>query len=194
MSPKNPPSSNDYLRAIGDLSVSFAWLEKLLGLFVGELLTSDGPAGLHVTSGSEVTELVAMFRSLFLYRVDKEPLRKKCVKLCGQIENLKDSRNRYLHSQVVLLANAQGFTEAQRSKMSKRNKHGLTVDLESDFFDSLTSLSRDIRRAEKDLIGLVIESRPLIKEHLAAHKLDEVYPPPEVFYEKFHPKIDEEKT
>src|SRR6185369_11818160 len=157
-------SVDDYLKALGRISVNFTRIESFLGIFVGELISEDFGLNLCVVAGSGMMELVNLFRALFRYRVAKSDLIKRCQAVLSKIEDVNDRRNRFLHSEWVL-GEFDGTVVAWRTKLKKRSKHGLQSEFENNNYEEINVLLENMQSTLSELTTLMTESRELIVKH-----------------------------
>ena len=150
------PVSEEYLKHIGDITVSFSILEETLKFFVGGLI-HDWPVTQIITAQLPFRNIRTLLVSLYIERHGKDDdfktLRKYIIK-CGKIE---EKRNQIIHS--IWLA-GDDITTVGRMKATAGEKHGWQVQYTNEtaqafqeFANEIKSwLSRNCRDGPQDVV------------------------------------------
>ncbi len=130
------PISDEYLRAIGRITVNFSILELRLAFCVGELVGSTQRIGQLVTARLAFPQLIALLNSLYQERVKEDARREKFLRLLRKAETAAEKRNAVVHAAwAVDLQNPQ---QTMRFKI-QNTKKGLRYQFEG---VSVTDLNR----------------------------------------------------
>ena len=141
------PVSNEHLKHIGDMTVSFAMLESVIQFFTWSLFADNQRIGQIVTAELSFNKLRALLISLYLERYGEDDDFKTLRSLMQRAAVVEEKRNQITHSVWGAGDDADTIT---RIKTTAKEKHGLR------FFDEHVS--------SENLSSLVIEIKGLASE------------------------------
>ncbi len=118
------PVPSDMLRAIGDMTVSFALLEMTIQDLVGWFISGHQRIGQIVTSEAAFPRLLNMARALYIDQHGRDGHYQDLDALLREAENAYSQRNLVTHS---IWATGSTLDSAMRVKFSARDKKGFTA-------------------------------------------------------------------
>ena len=144
----------NHLKAIGDITVSFAMLESQIQNLIGSLIYEHQRVGQIITAELSFKNLRALLISLYLERHgednDFNNLR-AFMKRAGQTE---DKRNQIIHS---LWAAGKDKDHITRIKTTAKEKHGIRFKFEEVSAENLQEFAKDIKILSEELLRFKLD-------------------------------------
>jgi len=141
---------DEYLAAMGEVTVNFQSLEATTRMFAAGLISPDQKLGLIVTSQQSFQRLCQLLEALFRYRSTSEERLRQLTELLKRASTAEERRNSIVHSSwLTSEPNSEGRETVARVKISTKQKHGLKVDFEA-------IQPHDLRALANELRGLVV--------------------------------------
>lgn len=148
------PVPENHLKAIGDITVSFAMLESQIQNLIGSLIYEHQRIGQIITAELSFKNLRALLISLYLERHGEDDdfnnLR-DFMKRAGQTE---DKRNQIIHS---VWAAGKDKDHITRIKTTAKEKHGIRFKFEEVSAESLQEFAKDIKILAEELLRLQLD-------------------------------------
>lgn len=139
---------DNHLKAIGDITVSFAMLEFQIQNLIGSLIYEHQRIGQIITAELSFKNLRALLISLYLERHGEDDdfsnLR-EFMKRAGQAE---DKRNLIMHS---VWAAGKDKDHITRIKTTAKEKHGIRFKFEEVSAESLNEFAKEIKILAEEL-------------------------------------------
>lgn len=114
-------------RKIGQISINFASIEKVVVGFVSKLITEDVNIGAIVTSEMSFQNLLKAFDSLIRYKFTNPETLEKWDGIRKDLNTCEQDRNVCLHSSYLLNPQMTGYF---RMKITAKQNQGLKVNQE----------------------------------------------------------------
>ncbi len=92
------PPSDEHLRSIGRITVNFALLEEILSLCIRALMKSEQQVGHIITAGLSFKQKVALFSSLYRYKVHSTEEPAELKNLLSRVAQAEEKRNATIHA------------------------------------------------------------------------------------------------
>jgi hypothetical protein len=148
------PVPKNYLKAIGDITVSFAMLESQIQYLIGSLINEHQRIGQIITAELSFKNLRALLISLYLERYGEDDdfsnLR-EFMKRAGQTE---DKRNQIIHS---VWAAGKDKDHITRIKTTAKEKHGIRFKFEDISAEALHEFAKDIKVLAEELLRFQLD-------------------------------------
>jgi len=138
------PLSDEYLRAIGRITVNFAVLERGISSCVESLISSDPKLGHIITAGLSFRSLLDLLSSLYKYRNDNPNAITKLDKLIAQIARTGQKRDIITHSFWVIDFPGDEREEKIRGKITAKRNKGLMFQVEKVSVEELNKIADEI--------------------------------------------------
>lgn len=157
---------DQHLKAIGDITVSFALLESQIQTLIGSMLNERQRIGQVITAELSFKNLKALMISLYLERHGKEDADFETLKkLMNAAGTLEEKRNQITHSLWAAGKDADTIT---RIKTTAKEKHGIRFQFEEVSADALDAFAAEIRHLAEDIQKYwirLIENGKAINDH-----------------------------
>lgn len=143
------PVPDNHLKAIGDITVSFAMLESQIQSLIGSLVYEHQRIGQIITAELSFSNLRALLISLYLERHGEDDdfvILRKFMKRAGQTE---DKRNQIFHS---VWAAGKDKDHITRCKTTAKEKHGIKFKFEEVSSETLNKFARDIKILAEEIL------------------------------------------
>ena len=144
----------NHLKAIGDITVSFAMLESQIQYLIGSLIYEHQRIGQIITAELSFKNLRAILISLYLERhgEDDDFIKlRDFMKRAGQTE---DKRNQIIHSVWAVGKDKDHIT---RIKTTAKEKHGIRFKFEEVSAENLQEFAKDIIILSEELLSFQID-------------------------------------
>jgi hypothetical protein len=143
------PVPDDHLKAIGDITVSFAMLESQMQSLIGSLVYEHQRIGQIITAELSFGNLRALLISLYLERHGEDGdfiILRKFMKRAGQTE---DKRNQISHS---VWAAGKDKDHITRFKTTAKEKYGIKFKFEEVSAETLNEFAKDIKILAEEIL------------------------------------------
>jgi hypothetical protein len=158
------PVPDEHLKQIGDITVSFALVEKCMQTLAQSLLGAGQGLGQTVTAELSFKALRALTVSLYLERNGEDELWDEFRVLIKRTSDAEDERNQITHSLWTAGKDAASIT---RIKTTAKERHGIRFHFEDVTTEQLSELARDIKILAGDIQAFWIS---LIKKGKATNR------------------------
>ena len=143
-------SKDDYLKAIGQLTVNMSNLEQQVKNAIGWLIGHDYFLNRGITAGMYFKDLLKLFNTLFRIVISDKDRLGELKDLIKDLDEIGDERNRYIHRQWLFLGDDKSPIVVS-TKLTKNLSKELNEDKETPSLKDLNVLSDKI----EGLIGRV---------------------------------------
>ena len=151
---------DQYLVAMGEVTVNFQSLEAITRMFAVGLICPDQKVGLIVTSQQSFQRLCQLLEALFRYRTTSDERLSRLAALLKRAAAAEERRNAFVHSiWLTSEPDQEGRETVARVKISTKPKHGLKVDFEAIQPHDLKALAAELRELALGLTELYAASR-----------------------------------
>jgi hypothetical protein len=148
------PVPENHLKAIGDITVSFALLESHIQNLIGSLIYEHQRIGQIITAEVSFKNLRALLISLYLERhgEDDDFIKlREYMKRAGQAE---DKRNQITHS---VWAAGKDKDHITRIKTTAKEKHGIRFKFEEVSAETLFTFAKEIKVLAEELLKFELD-------------------------------------
>ena len=142
------PVSDEHLKHIGDITVSFALLESCIQSLAQSLLGTGQRIGQVVTAELSFKALRAMTVSLYLRQIGEDEHLEAFRDLIRRAADVEEQRNQITHSLWAAGAEAQSIT---RIKTTAKERHGIRFHFETVTSHQLAEFAREIKVLAHDI-------------------------------------------
>lgn len=153
------PVPENHLRAIGDITVSFALLESHIQNLIGSLIYEHQRIGQIITAELSFKNLRALLVSLYLERHGEDDdfnKPREYMKRAGQTE---EKRNQITHS---VWGAGKDKDHITRIKRTAKEKHGIRFKFEDVSAEALFAFAEDIKVLAGELLDFQLD---LLSKH-----------------------------
>ena len=133
---------DEHLKLIGDITVSFAFLENAFENISHILLGTEGRLGPIVTAELSFKALRALAASLYLEKNGEDENYEEFRELLKRAASVEEQRNQYTHSRWGAGTDPASIT---RIKTTAKEKHGVRFTFENITLKQLRELSLEIK-------------------------------------------------
>lgn len=119
MASSGATKEDDYLRAIGKITVAMSGLEHEMAFVIGVLISDDLRLGERITAGEPFSNLSNLMAVLFHYRVGDMAANMKFRELLGRMHSACEDRNNVVHGDWIF-DEAPTYHMPSRFKVSKK--------------------------------------------------------------------------
>jgi len=159
------PVPEKHLKSIGDITVSFAYLESVIQMFIGSLLNEHQRIGQVITAELSFRNLRTLAISLYVERHGKDEDFDKLRAFMIRAAKVEDRRNQIIHSVWAAGKDKDSIT---RIKATAKKKHGIQFHFEDVSADNLEKFAVEIKVLADELQRFwiaLIESSKLINDY-----------------------------
>lgn len=147
--------NQDFLNAVGKVTVQFSKLESELSGFIVLLLDHEDPdVGNIVTAELSFKQLIQLLMSLFRHRISDPTKTSTMLKLLKKCRGLELERNRVVHSYWTASA---AFDVARRRKFTAKFKRGYNREFKSVPIREIRKLASEIQDATSEIGRLSLQ-------------------------------------
>ncbi len=142
------PVPEEHLKAIGDITVSFALLESTIQTLAQSLLGAGQRLGQIVTAEVSFTALRALTVSLYLQRNGNDEHLDEFRALIKRAADAEEKRNQITHS---VWAAGRKVGCITRTKTTAKERHGIRTLFEDVSSDHLTAIAQELKVLSHDI-------------------------------------------
>ncbi len=143
------PVSDEHLKSIGRITVNFALLEEILSLCIRALIKSEQQVGHILTAELSLKQKVALFSSLYKYRVHNTEEPPELKKLLSRVAQAEEKRNTTIHA---LWSTGSTKEMVTRVKITAKRSSGLKFHFREMSVQDLDEIANFIADVTNDLI------------------------------------------
>lgn len=140
--------SDEHLKHIGDITVSFSLLELIIQLFIGSLISDQQQIGKIITSELSFRNLRSLLISLYLERFGKDNDFDALQNLMKESGKVEDRRNQLIHS---TWGASYGESSITRFKNTSKEKQGYKYVIEELSAAELESFTKEIKTLSNNI-------------------------------------------
>ena len=148
------PVPEELLKHIGDIIVSFAYLESFSQSFIGSLINEHQRIGQIITAELSFKQLRALLIGLYKERHGEDDDFQILKKLMERAEKIEGTRNNITHS---IWGTGNDPNNVTRLKKTVKGKHGIRVQSEKFTADTLKAVATEIKCIGGELVKLKLE-------------------------------------
>jgi hypothetical protein len=161
---ETPYKIEDYVNAIGQITIQQSLLEDAMADSIGVLIGEDESANIRITASEPFLNLLRLLAVLFKYRItDKNQIKRFDI----IAKNLKDSdtaRNVNIHAAIILVEFSDK-TIVFKNRYSKFNIANFEIDDTPPTIEALNKIALNIRDGRSDLRNIVKSNISIIRRH-----------------------------
>lgn len=150
---------DEYLRAIGRITVNFSYLEHVVAFGIISLVSPDQGIGQIITASMSFQQKTATLDALYRYKLTsasvKEPSRAEAMKtLMDRANHGSDERNTFMHSAWTTQEDAPEIVG--RLKITAKIGKGLTHHAPQVSVEQLNGLADELATVGKEIIAFLV--------------------------------------
>jgi hypothetical protein len=149
----------NHLKAIGNITVSFALLESHIQSLIGSLIQEHQRIGQIITAELSFKNLRALLISFYLERHGEDDDFSKLREFMNRAGRAEEKRNQITHS---VWAAGKDKDHIIRIKTTAKEKHGIRFKFEQVSAEDLLTFAQDIRTLAEELLTFQLD---LLKRH-----------------------------
>lgn len=159
-----PPTKDDYLKAIGAITVNLTNLESEIAYSICVLNSEETGASRRITAGEPFANLLRLLVVLFKYRVSNSEQLEKFETIRIELGRVNDLRNIYIHGELQFFEDPKGIIVTKR-KYSKTSPKKFGIDHNPPKYGELIKLNEDIETIKNKLSKIISDNISAIREH-----------------------------